>query len=186
MRTAIIQYPTQAVIDGAHRWTEEREDPPGSNRGVMIDFANYYSIGAQKKFWKPFRRGVKGAPWCAAWLTLVGRLTLGKAWPIPDTVSCQALFEWASTQALVYKTPQIGDLFLLWYPKLSGGRYGHVGLVIGCDHFQSMSTLEGNTGAKGEREGWGVFEKRRRVEEDTRFVRWAKALPDISSEVLLL
>ena len=38
-----------------------------------------------------------------------------------------------------------------------------------------MSTIEGNTGKKGEREGWGVFEKRRKIHPETRFVRWIEA-----------
>ena len=64
------------------------------------------------------------------------------------------------------------DLFLLYYQRLK--RFGHVGFVVevGDDEF---GTLEGNTGPRGSREGYGVFKRSRRIGKNIAFVHWIAA-----------
>ena len=167
-----IADPIAAVLEEARRWVGTREVPPGSNRGVAIDFFNFHTVPA----WEPYPQGVRGAPWCAAFVSTVGRLALGLAWPVERTVSCQTMVQWARDKDVWYPHPEepaIGDLFVLYYERL--GRHGHVGFVTGVDD-ESILTLEGNTGPAGSREGFGVFERERRLNEQTGFVRWVEAI----------
>lgn len=171
---AIIKDPVAAVLSEAKRWIKTSEEPPGSNRGVAIDFFNYFSLPV----WKPFPNGMKGAPWCAAFVSTVGRLALGEAWPVVRTPSCLAIGKWAESQGVLFQHsdgPQRGDLFLLYYERLK--RYGHVGFVTSVTA-DSFETLEGNTSMTGGREGHGVFQRIRRRTEKTFFVRWVSKLED--------
>lgn len=62
-----------------------------------------------------------------------------------------------------------GDLFMLYYPKL--GRIGHVGIITGEDDDYVM-TVEGNTGPGGEREGQGVYRRKRLKRSLHSISRW--------------
>ncbi|PHS05098.1 MAG: hypothetical protein COA88_12820 [Kordia sp.] len=65
----------------------------------------------------------------------------------------------------VNQTPEPGDV-VVW-KKLSGGRnkgYGHVGIVTSeLDDEGYFTTIEGNTNARGSREGDGWLPKRRKL-----------------------
>ena len=56
------------------------------------------------------------------------------------------------------KTPQPGDVFLIWYARLK--RPAHIGFVEKWED-QWVTTVEGNTNDDGSREGDGVYRKRR-------------------------
>ena len=172
MSVATIQEPVREVLAEARRWLGVREEPKGSNRGVTIDFFNYQSL----RDWRDFPIGVKGAPWCAAFVSTIGQLGLGHAWPVERTVSCQAIADWAEERELLHRHPaaaEEGDLFLLYYQTRR--KFGHVGFVTGLQG-QTILTLEGNTNFGGSREGYGVFERTRAVGQTTAFVRWVDAL----------
>jgi hypothetical protein len=172
MTVATIEDPVHAVLAEARRWLSVREEPRGSNRGVAIDFFNYQSL----QDWRDFPMGVKGAPWCAAFVSTIGRLALGHAWPVKTTVSCESMANWAESEGLLHRypdPPDEGDLFLLYYQ--SRRKFGHVGLVTGIGG-ETILTLEGNTNLGGSREGYGVFERTRTIGETTAFVRWIDAL----------
>ena len=62
-----------------------------------------------------------------------------------------------------------GDLFTLWYANL--GRIGHVGIIIDEDR-DYITTVEGNTGSGGEREGQGVFRRKRLKKSLHSVCRW--------------
>ena len=171
MTRASIPDAVAAVISEGERWLEVREDQ-GPNRNVAIDFFNYQTLPA----WQPFPNGMKGAPWCASFVSTIGQLALGHAWPVERTPSCQRISEWARSRNVFFEPPaaaEVGDLFLLFYQGL--GRYGHVGFVRGVQD-GTILTLEGNTGPDGSREGFGVFKRSRSVTQKTAFVRWADAL----------
>lgn len=125
-----------------------------------------------------------GYPWCAAFVSVVGhRALLDRAltasrWPVPKTAACKAIGDWAATAGCLVTAPERGDLFLLWFPQLDGGRFGHVGFVAEVLPDGRVRTTEGNSNADGSRDGWQVVTRLRRVDPAAghRFVRWTKAL----------
>jgi len=175
MTAATISDPVQTVLAEAERWINERERPRNSNRGVAIDFFLYHAIGDRDRphAWKPYKLGIIGAPWCAAFVSTVGRLAIGKAWPLEQTVRCTALGKEAVKKGILHERPEVGDLVLLYYANL--GRYGHVGFVKEVND-DTITTIEGNTCPDGSREGHGVFERPRAVTDSTKFVRWVDLL----------
>lgn len=154
------------VLTEARRYIGVAETPRGSNRGVMIDYANA-ECGAPL-----------GSPWCAAWISLVGRQALGAAWPCPRTASVAAVATWAESGGLLMPMPQLGDLVVLWNAALN--RYAHIGLVAETLLTRNQITCyEGNTNPGGSREGWGVSIRDRLVTPQVRFVRWTAALASV-------
>jgi hypothetical protein len=100
---------------------------------------------------------------------------LGDAWPVKRSASCQEIADWAKERGCRYtKGPQIGDLLVIWFPKLK--RFAHICLVIGVNADGSVLTRDGNTNSAGGREGWLVAEKTRRLGAADRLVRWTEAL----------
>lgn len=102
----------------------------------------------------------KGNPWCAAFVSWC----FHKA-GIPAMKSASAAL-WFKTN-LVWKKGSLGSQMPsllpgqtigLYYEHL--GRIGHIGIVE-MDMKKSVATIEGNTNAKGEREGQGVERKLR-------------------------
>jgi len=150
------------VLAEAKRYLGVTEHPPGSNRGVEVDYwvleCGLDPVGAY--------------PWCAAWVGQMGRQALGTAWPCPRTASVQQLVLWAKSQPGRWQNaPAVGDLFVLWNTALK--RYAHVGFVVAI-HGTQVTTYEGNTSGGGSREGWGVFERTRPSGgSDIHFIRWA-------------
>lgn len=118
----------------------------------------------------------KGNPWCAAWVSDVGRIALGAAWPVPVTASVAEIAEWAKLKGHRYgpSIAEKGDLFALWVPSLK--RYAHVGFVLSVEPDGRIQTLEGNTSGAGERDGWMVASKTRTLGKLDRVIRWVDAL----------
>lgn len=156
----------EAVLGEAKHYLGTAEQPHGSNRGVEVDYW-IKECGLDP---------TKGYAWCAAWIGQMGRQAVGRwQWPVPATASCEAIFDWATTQRLVFAAPAVGDLFLLWEKDLKPApRFGHTGFVTALLADGSCKTIEGNTNGGGGREGFGVFERTRRFVADDRFVRWAQ------------
>ena len=110
-------------------------------------------------------------PWCASFVAMVGVLACGDAWPLPKTASCQALHDFAITHGVIYTTPAVGDVFLIWHPELH--RFAHTGFVIGDGNL----TISGNTSGAGSREGWMVGQRVWTFTAADRFIRWTQLLP---------
>lgn len=70
-----------------------------------------------------------------------------------------------------YRVSENGDLFALWYNSL--GRIGHTGLIYGEDN-DYFYTLEGNTNDGGDRDGDGVFKRKRLRRTIYCISRWEK------------
>jgi|SRR5688572_27364344 len=133
-----------------------REQPPGSNRGLLID--------------KIMRAtGIEPPqPWCAAFVCWGFRQATGKP-PEFNTASSQALKRWFESRGLLSYNPQ--DL-LKWNGALFGWTnedkaHGHIGFVKARFTTEgkviAIGTLEGNTNRGGSRNGDGAYELRRNV-----------------------
>mgnify|MGYP001167292155 FL=1 len=166
MNYGLILDPIEEVIKQAKKYLGEQEVPKLSNRSLKID---YWLVEA----------GVPvGNPWCAAFITMMGRQALGTAWPVTNTASVQRMVDWAKTliaAGVWVDTPQKGDLFVLYFDSLS--RYGHVGLVTEVLNNGSFKTIEGNTNSDGSRDGYGVFEREHKQNAKTKYIRWIQTLP---------
>lgn len=136
------------------------EEPKDSNRGTLPKLA-LSMVGLDE-----------GHAWCAGFTTLAGVRALGAAWPVPRSGRVQTVYEWAEKAGRIVASPVAGDLFVLWYPSLK--RYGHIGFVASVLE-GSVSTIEGNTGPDGSREGYGVFRKTRPITDRMKFIRWQTA-----------
>jgi CHAP domain-containing protein len=166
MRQAIILDPIGMVIEEAGRYMGVEEVPKLSNRGVQIDY------------WLTECKIPVGNPWCAAFVTCVIRQAIGRASPVYLNGSVQRIVEWAQTLKSLgvwQDKPERGDLFVLYFKNL--GRFGHIGLVtnvVGNEY----ETIEGNSNSVGSREGYGVVKNKRKINENTKFIRWVNTLPD--------
>lgn len=153
-----------ALIAEAERYLKVREAPPGSNRGVEVDYwIKECGLDPAGKF-----------AWCAAFVGAVGRQALGHLWPCPRTASVAVLAKWAAEGNYIELSAGLGDLFVVWHPELK--RFAHVGIVTAVNA-GTMSTIEGNTSGGGSREGWGVFARQRTLKAEDRCIRWIRALP---------
>lgn len=165
---AVIFDPVETVLDVASSFSAVREEPGRPNRGPAIDAFNYLTIPDGRAY----PMGMRAAPWCASFVSTVGRLALGAAWPVEVTPSVQKMVDWAIASSVWHgggSAPEVGDLFALYYPHLS--RHGHVGFVRSVDGAR-FRTVEGNTSPGASREGFGVFELERETGEHVGFVRW--------------
>ena len=133
------------------------EEPPNTNRGPKVE---EYQRAAHLK---------PGDPWCAAFVAWVGKQVLQSAWPIPAYGGCASLGDWAKKHGHLQTTAQVGDVFLLYYPKLK--RFAHTGFIVGVANGAAFRTIEGNTSGGGSREGWGVFARMRTFGPRDRFIR---------------
>jgi len=159
-----------AVLAEATRFAGVQEQPPGSNRGVEVDYF-VREAGLDPK---------GGFPWCACFVGQIGRQALGALWPCPRTASVAALAAWAKSAGtgVLVEEPARGDLFVLWFPSLN--RFAHVGFVTALTP-GGFTTIEGNAappGATSSREGFGVFQRPRHAGPGTRFIRWVKAMKE--------
>jgi hypothetical protein len=113
----------------------------------------------------------KGNPWCAAFVCWV----LGKAGVSdPRTGWSPGLFPdnkviWMRGERGKLATPNTTDLFGLYFPEKK--RIAHVGFIDAWDD-KWLITVEGNTNISGEREGDGVYRKRRMVGSIYRVARY--------------
>lgn len=151
-----------AVLGEALRYLKVREQPTGSNRGVEIDYW-MRECGLDPKL---------GLPWCAAFVSQVGRQALGALWPIPRTASVRSLAAWGAARPAVLhqNLPERGDIFLLWSRELN--RFAHTGLVVATALSGRSETIEGNTNVDGSRDGYGVFARSRTWSASDRFLSW--------------
>ena len=146
-------------------WTESGKDNHGQAVEIFLKFV-----------WLK-----AGQPWCAAFVSYVGwygcynHVTKKSTWPVPRTGGCAVLGDYAKQHALLERTPEVGDVFLIWFPALN--RFAHTGFITQVHPDGSCTTLEGNTNTDGSRNGWGVFERTRTFKSADRFVRWTKVLP---------
>lgn len=118
----------------------------------------------------------KGQPWCAAQVYDWGWLTMGTRWPLPKTGGCAVLGDFGEKKKVLYPTPEVGDVFLIWFAKL--GRFAHTGIVRTVEDGMRCGTREGNTSGGGSREGWLVADRVRTFNEKDRFIRWRALVKD--------
>lgn len=145
------------LIEEAKRYLDVQEKPKNSNRGLHIDYwLNEVGLSL-------------ALPWCAAFVFQMGRQALGRLWPLPRTASCWALGEHAKKHNVLMQYPERGRVFLLWNVRLK--RFAHTGIVTWTDGV-TYKTIEGNTNSGGSRDGYGVFERTRRVGPLDRFIDW--------------
>jgi hypothetical protein len=144
------------------------EQPAGSNRGQVVEAA-LKKVGLGP-----------GYPWCAAFVHLCGwgacwnPATGTSLWPLPATGGCAELGAFAAKHGVLYETPRVGDVFLIWHAEL--GRFGHTGIVVAVHADGPYDTIEGNAARSGTREGVGVFHLPRTVRPKDRFIRWTELL----------
>jgi hypothetical protein len=96
-----------------------------------------------------------GAPWCVAFTFAMFDLAareLDVANPHLATAGSRRLWERTST-TLRRPLPAPGDVFVLD----KGHGLGHVGIVVTVGPALDVTTVEGNTGSDGGRDGDGVF-----------------------------
>lgn len=129
----------------------------GNNKGEVVEHI-LRSVGL-----KP------GQPWCAAFVSMVGRVAFGDDWPLPNVGGCYTLGEAAAKKEILYKFPAPGAVFLLW--SQSKGRFHHTGFVDKSSR-NGWWTVEGNTNEEGSVDGDGVERKVRDFDPRDRFVYW--------------
>ena len=176
---ATINDPVRAIINTAQRFVGNLEYPRNSNHGITPDFCNWWVINDMR----PFPMGGGGAPWCATFVSTIGRLALGEAWPIPMTSDVTKLAKWAVDRTFclgIFKPkPEIedvhaGDIFLV--PNSDNTDWTHTGFITYADKTNSsVLTIEGNTDGSGSREGNGVYERKRLI-QGLDIIKWIEAL----------
>lgn len=131
-----------------------------------------------------------GEPWCAAYVHHIGYwaaydpIQKRSAWPLPATGACAELGAFAAKRQALVTTPEIGDVFLMYFPEHQ--RFAHTGFVIGIlddGPVPVLLTIEGNTNTDGSRNGWEVaIRTTRRLDpaHGHRFIRWTALLPALS------
>lgn len=171
MRNMALWHRVRAVAYAFEGFTEQ---PPGSNRGQVVDRLATATGYAAKD----------AVPWCAClvyyagWRGLYDPVSRKSAWPLPKTGGCAALGEFAEAKGVLLEPTraQVGDVFLVWYESL--GRFAHTGFLIYGREDGSWTTLDGNTSKPGDtnpataREGWGTFERTRTLKAADRVIRW--------------
>lgn len=147
-----------SALDIAHRIVRSdlRENPPGSNRGPLIDEMLLF-VGVRP-----------GQPWCAAFVSWCFRQASGKA-PGFSSASSQAIRRWFEKREWLSFDPQE---LLRWNGALFGWTnpdriHGHIGLVkrrfTRNGRVVSIGTLEGNTNLRQERNGDGAYALHRSI-----------------------
>lgn len=139
------------ILAFAQSWLGVREQPLGSNRGVLVDTFNR-EAGASL-----------GSPWCLAFAYTCIKHAAEHAEiavPILRTASCSVLYKWAQDHHLnANGAVRPGDVGLV-----IGGESGHHHAVIieKLLPLGLVQTIEGNTNLTGSPEGYGVFRRVRR------------------------
>lgn len=143
------------AVNAARSQLNVREQPAGSNNGADI-----------KKFWSatsnPSAYGGPKGYWCAAFMAWCvqqsGVLTEAER---PKSPRCFDWEDWARGKpyAQLRVSPRYikaGDIFIC--------SSSHIGIATtDSDASGSFGTIEGNTSGEGIRNGWGVFERKRRL-----------------------
>ena len=135
------------LVDEALRWAGTTEEG-GDNRGPSVE-----------QFQRAVDGKADGTAWCMAFvqycLMKIGGSHLYKS------EHCLTVWNKSPLEARTDK-PRPGDI-VIW--RVKGTIMGHTGIVVGFGEPGQMLTVEGNTGVGGEleREGDGVFVKRRAI-----------------------
>lgn len=162
----------------------------GFNRSEQVDRAILVarSFGFVREDGAPGKRANRGAwveaiqritgnrpgdPWCASFVVVVLMLARGDGkCPVAKSASCDVILADAVKRGLVRKrgeVPEPGDLYLVMKTSTDAV---HVGLVTAVSG-RLFSEISGNTNTGGSREGYGVFERVRDLDEgDYTFVKW--------------
>uniref|UniRef100_A0A6M3KM79 Peptidase C51 domain-containing protein n=1 Tax=viral metagenome TaxID=1070528 RepID=A0A6M3KM79_9ZZZZ len=165
-----------ASVDVARGQVGVREDPLNSNEGPQVD-AYLRSVGM-----------APGLAWCAAFCYWCIREAwwwdhFGQDPPFIRTAWTPSIWSWAQGQGLEYwasptdvhlgrEVPD-GALFLLHGSVEGVRRVNHVGFVAHLDvQRATIGTVEGNTNPAGSREGGGVYERERPLQDVYRFVMY--------------
>lgn len=106
------------------------EQPPGSNRGPVVDKWN----GMEGK-----PPGVKGPPWCAYFASACYRAAPGGS-PFGKMGSTHDLGRWGVQHGRTVATPQPGDLGLVYHDDV----HGHTTLIVAVLPDGRVATIEGN------------------------------------------
>jgi hypothetical protein len=132
-----------------------QEIPKGSNAGPEVEIY-LKSVGLGK-----------GYSWCMAFVYwCVQQSSVKTAIKNPLKKTGGVLDQYNSSAALVNKTPQPGDIFIM---DLGKG-LGHTGIVekVGND---LIYTIEGNTNNEGSREGYEVCRRQRKTKTIKAYLR---------------
>lgn len=146
-----------------------RETSP--NRGMMIDI---YNKSVKVKL---------GSPWCGAFVGF--NLTkIGVKNPNSGTAA-----DYAKSKDIIWKSKNktnvellTGDVVTFYYSNL--GRVGHTGYYIKKDKDGYFITIEGNTNGAGNREGSGVYKKKRDPEKIYAISRYIKDSTNDSIKII--
>lgn len=118
-----------------------------------------------------------GYPWCAAFVHWTHRQCGIAPLPARPFAAAAAWDErpvwrpsgWSPETDPYTPISEDGDVFTLWYNNL--GRIGHCGIIMDEDK-DYVTTIEGNTGSGGEREGQGVYKRKRLKKSLHSVARW--------------
>lgn len=119
-----------------------------------------------------------GQPWCVGFVCKVGRTALRAWWPVPVTLSCDEVLEWARRHGLLRDEPAPGALFLRMASEHDARHIGFVSAMLR----DGWASREGNAADPDEAasdEGKGAFRRERGHVRDRaryRFVYWWEAL----------
>ena len=117
----------EAVVNVALAMTWVKEI--GANRGQAVEAI------LKRVYLAP------GSPWCAAFVSYVGRAVLGHAWPLPMVGGCATLGDSAEERAMLLTSPEPGAIFLLYSEEKK--RFNHTGFIAVAS--TPCFTVEGNT-----------------------------------------
>jgi len=148
------------AIQVAESFLDVRETQ-GKNRSAEIDAFNR------------FAEATLGSPWCASFVSYC----LNKAGAGPDGFRCPSTTQikgWAKLRGRFFKDP---DELLKCHGALFGwtnpdGVHGHIGFIgqrytdLDTGKVVAIGTVEGNTDGSGGRDGDGVYQRTRSLEEE--------------------
>lgn len=149
----------EAFVQMAQTYGHIEEKPRGSNWGPEVAEV-LKSVGITVP-----------APWCAAWVYYVYSKTCAKhilQLKLPKTGHANTMFNLSAKFQITkahydVKTPRRGDIFILLLNPKTGA--GHTGIVTAYDaKTRTYTTIEANTNDGGSREGYGVFERTRKLD----------------------
>ena len=106
--------------------------------------------------------GADTYPWCCVFVWYVFREAgLSKLfYDGRKTALCQTLFDWFKKNNRFYSTPEVGDIVFFKFGK-NARQTDHVGIVEKVNADGSVTTIEGNTSDKDDRNG-GMVKRRTR------------------------
>jgi len=130
------------------------EEPKGSNRGEWVE-----------KYLKAAGLG-PGYPWCASFVTYLLKECGYTEGPDKHRAAVISWARWAENRNKIVAIPKRGDLFF----TLNANGTGHIGIVLELRVDGTLRTIEGNTNDEGDREGYEVCRRERKM-RGLRFIR---------------